>query len=618
MHQVYLALGTNLNEREQNLVEAIQRLGEDVMVERVSPTYETEPWGVTDQPDFLNQVLRGHTTLAPHDLLVFIKQIEEDMGRNQDAIRNSPRLIDIDIIFYDNLILESPDLTIPHPRLEGRAFVLAPLADLDPELIHPALGRTVAELLEQTDLSTVTRYHPPPTSPRNLGEALPPPPAGGGIEEGGAKRRLPPIFWILVALLTLFLLIGAGSIGYYIYLTIDTGKTEEVTDIWSDLDAAPISPGLAIWTLADIEPEQIYRQAMANDELASATAMALTTPDLPNTQRLGWLTVLARRHLIAGDKTTTRYLLGLAADIAILEPTLADYQRAETMLDVANEWSALGESDKVRKLLDHATLITQRSTTLSPPIRQQILNRIAEVYVSLGDLDAARAIEALSSGGLPSSDTIPPPDPLASLRNELGYPEDMAQNVAKRKAEAQAFVDSWIESGGQTSRGQVLALEAALIDEDIRRTAFYQQQLADEALGVHQRALVLWDQVQWLIIKYRVANGLMGISLVPNWEAERPAIRQNLHDAFVELQKTLTDANTLLPTQQQPEAQVILYRHALIWARTGLYPDADQIFLGNALNDAIAQWEDATGIVPVAIIDEDGRVTFSLAPAGQQ
>jgi hypothetical protein len=193
----------------------------------------------------------------------------------------------------------------------------------------------------------------------------------------------------------------------------------------------------------------------------------------------------------------------------------------------------------------------------------------------------------------------------------------MAQDVAKRKAEAQAFVDSWIANGGQTSRGQIRALEATLIDEDLRRTSFYQQQLADEALGVHQRALVLWDQAQWLIIKNRIASGLMGISLVPNWEAERPAIRQNLHDAFVELQKTLADSITLLPTQQQPEAQIDLYRNALIWARIGLYPDADQIFLGNAMNDAIAQWSDATGVVPVATIGEDGRVTFGLEPAGQ-
>ena len=614
MHRVYLALGTNLNEREQNLAEAIRRLGDAVMVEQVSPIYETEPWGVTDQPDFLNMVVRGHTTLTPSDLLVFIKQIEEDMGRKLDAVRNSPRLIDIDIIFYDNLILESPELTIPHPRLEGRAFVLAPLADLDPDLIHPALGLTVAELLEQTDLSTVTRHHPPPTSPRDQGEANFPPAGGGTV---GNKRRLPPIFWVLVALLALLLLVGVGSIGYYIFLTIDAGKTEELTDIWSDLDAGGISPGLAVWTLTDIEAEQVYRQAMANDELASATAMALTTPALPNTQRLGWLTVLARRNASAGNQATARHLLDLAADIAILEPTLADFQRAQTMLDVAREWSAMGESEKARKQLDHATLIAQRSTTLSPPIRQQILNGIAEIYVSLDDLDAARAIEALSSGGLPAANTPPPPDPLAPLRNELGYPPDMAQDVAKRKAEAQAFVDSWIANGGQTSRGQTRALEAALIDEDIRRTAFYQQQLSDEALGVHQRALVLWDQMQWLIIKNRIATGLMGLSLVPNWEAERPAIRQNLHDASAELQKTLADSITLLPTQQQAEAQVSLYRYALIWARTGLFPDADQIFLGNALNDAVGQWIDATGVVPVVIISEDGNVTFGLAPAGQ-
>ena len=636
MHRVFLALGTNLGEREQNLANAVERLGQAVMIEQCSPIYETEPWGVTDQPSFLNQVVVGRTMLDPHSLLVFVKRIEGDMGREQGAIRWGPRLIDIDIVFYDNLVMESSELTIPHPRLEGRAFVLAPLVDLDPDYVHPALGITVTELLEQCDLSTVTRVteeidivgvvvadvaiasvmiDEPPVAPPPPIEEIPPstpipaPPR--------SRRRLPPIFWILVMLLALLLFVGIGSIGYYILLTVDTGQTEELTDVWGVLDPAAITPGLAIWTLTDIESDQVYRQAMANDDLASATSVALTTPDLPDTQRLGWLLVLARRYAIIGNRTTARRLLELAADIAILEPELADYQRAEALVDVAQQWSDLGEDKQARKMLDNATLITQKSTTLSPPLRQQILGGIAAVYASLDDFEAARAIEALSSGGLPTATITKPPDPLAPLNNELGYPDDLARDIARRKAEAQAFVDSWIASGGQVSRGQVLALEAALIDEDIRRTAFYQQQLSDEALGVQQRALVLWDQAQWLIIKRRIADGLMGISLVPNWEAERPAIRQTLHDVFVELQLALTDSITLMLSQQQRYFFKSSFESSANSKQNGLYPDADQIFLGNAMNDAVAQWPEDPGIVPVAIIDEAGEVTFGLAPAGQ-
>ncbi len=701
MHRVFLALGTNLGEREQNLADAVDQLGKAVLVDQISPTYETEPWGVTDQPSFLNQVIVGRTMLDPHNLLVFIKRIEGEMGRDQEAIRWGPRLIDIDIVFYDDLEISSSDLAIPHPRLEGRAFVLAPLVDLDPDFVHPTLGVTVTELLEQCDLSTVTRVSEDveiidveetvdseaiefidvaETSDGEEAEILDVVETGDSeeievidevesdegeqadLETDGmeivslaasnalanqmsveelsieelplveerpsstpipeplppkTRQPLPPIFWLMVILLALLVLVGVGFIGYYIILTQESGQTEDTGDIWNDLDPAAISPGLAIWTLTDVAPEQVYQQAMANDDIASATSMALTTPDLPNTQRLGWLRVLARRYASRSDRTTAGHLLELAADIAILEPELADYQRAEALVDVAQQWSDLDQDKQARNMLDNATLITQRSATITPPLRQQLLGGIATVYESIGDFEAARAIEALSSGGLPSATATKPADPLAPLDIELGYPEDLAQDIARRKAEAQVFVDTWIASEGRVSKGQILALEAVLIDEDIRRTAFYQKQLTDEALGIQQRALVLWDKAQWLTIKRRVADGLMGVSIVPNWEAERPAIRQALHDTFIELQQALTESITLMLSQQQPEANINLYRDVLIWARTGFYPDADQIFLGNALNDAIAQWPDASGLVPIAIIDDAGNVTFGLTLAGQ-
>ena len=411
-------------------------------------------------------------------------------------------------------------------------------------------------------------------------------------------------------------IIGVGFIGYYFFLTQQSEQIEDTTDIWYDLDPAAISPGLAIWTLTDIEPEQVYRQAMANDDIASATSVALTTPDMSNTQRLGWIRVLARRYAVS-DRTTAAHLLELAGDVAILEPDLADYQRAEAFVDIAQQWSDQREDKRAREMLDNATLITQRSATLTPPVRKQILDGIATVYVSLGDFEAARAIEALSSGGLPSAKPPKSPDPLAPLNNELGYPDDLARDVSRRKAEAQAFVDSWIASDGQVSRGQVLSLEAALLDEDIRRNAFYQQQLTDEALGIQQRALVLWDKAQWLIIKRRIADGLMGISVVPNWEAERPAIIQNLHDVFADLHPALTESITLMLSQQQSEANINLFRDILIWSRVGLYPDADEVFLGNALNDEIAQWPEATGIFPVDSVNEAGHVTFGLTVVGQ-
>ena len=154
-HTVYLALGGNVGDRAANLRLAIRRLSTQVEILIQSPIYETAPWGNTDQPDFLNQVLGGTTDLEPLDLLAFVKQVETKLGRQPIHERYGPRRIDVDILFYDDLVLESDELNIPHQALEERVFVLVPLADLAPDLRHPTLGRTVSELLAEVDTSGV-------------------------------------------------------------------------------------------------------------------------------------------------------------------------------------------------------------------------------------------------------------------------------------------------------------------------------------------------------------------------------------------------------------------------------------------------------------------------------
>jgi len=138
-HSVYLALGANLGDRLAALSAAAAALPPAVMVAARSPVYETPPWGFTDQPAFLNQALRAATALSPLALLAYLKQIEARLGR-QPTIRNGPRVIDLDILFYDDLNLSTPVLTIPHPRLHERAFVLQPLTAIAPDLRHPVLG----------------------------------------------------------------------------------------------------------------------------------------------------------------------------------------------------------------------------------------------------------------------------------------------------------------------------------------------------------------------------------------------------------------------------------------------------------------------------------------------
>lgn len=156
-HIVYLALGSNLGNRLSNLKNAVANLTPQMEVKRKSLVYETPPWGYADQPPFLNQAVMAETYLEPEALLGHLKRLEVVLGR-EPSFENGPRTIDLDILFYDDVIIDSPPLVIPHPRLHQRAFVLVPLNDIAPDLVHPLLGKSVSEMLLDVDRLNIVEY----------------------------------------------------------------------------------------------------------------------------------------------------------------------------------------------------------------------------------------------------------------------------------------------------------------------------------------------------------------------------------------------------------------------------------------------------------------------------
>jgi 2-amino-4-hydroxy-6-hydroxymethyldihydropteridine diphosphokinase len=156
-HIVYLALGSNLGDRLANLKQAIASLPPQVDVKARSRVYETPPWGYADQPAFLNQVLKGNTYLEPAPLLKHLKRLEMALGR-VPSFQNGPRLIDIDLLFYNELVLDTPPLVLPHPRMHERGFVLMPLMDIAADLVHPVKNKTIRELVMSADVSGIREF----------------------------------------------------------------------------------------------------------------------------------------------------------------------------------------------------------------------------------------------------------------------------------------------------------------------------------------------------------------------------------------------------------------------------------------------------------------------------
>ena len=168
MATAYLGLGSNLGERDEHLHNAVGLLGDSLKLIHISSVYETEPWGYVDQPPFLNLVCEVGTDQTAHQVLRTAKEVERQVGRSPTH-RYGPRVLDIDLLLYGDQVISTESLTVPHPGMAERAFVLVPLAEIASTQVHPVIGLSVGELLAQAPGIDGVRLWGPPLS---LSESL--------------------------------------------------------------------------------------------------------------------------------------------------------------------------------------------------------------------------------------------------------------------------------------------------------------------------------------------------------------------------------------------------------------------------------------------------------------
>src|ERR1022692_260221 len=252
-HLVAIAVGSNLGDRQGNIASALARLRAFVELTRVSSTYDTVPVGVGAQPDFLNLACVGTTTLSARALHAALDNVERFVGRRQNGDR-APRAIDLDLLLYDDLVVADDGLSIPHPGLTERAFVLVPLAEIAPDLVHPVARRRIADLASSIDSSGVTRRD-------------------GGLL--GRLRRDVQESRPAVALA----LNRAGVTGVRTLISLGEGHGRQKTtiavfDIFADLDAHHSGVHMSRFSqdLEDALTELAVEEARGVDELALALA----------------------------------------------------------------------------------------------------------------------------------------------------------------------------------------------------------------------------------------------------------------------------------------------------------------------------------------------------------
>jgi hypothetical protein len=402
------------------------------------------------------------------------------------------------------------------------------------------------------------------------------------------------LFFILVSGFLIFVLAGIVAFGAYFF----TSRREVSLSSWSDpiahVETEKVMPALALLPLAGVPPSEAFSQALEMGELESAYAILAFSLDLSERERVGSLLLLARRYAEAENATKAKLCYRQASTIATLSPVLSDFTRADAYLQIGSGLANLREQGEAELNYDQAHTIALYSPYLKKAHQKSILDKLVSAYEAIGENQKAeQTLNQSTALDLEQSDSTEPESADQDKEFLLGrpkeptlIPQEVTEAEAARREAAHNLSDYLLSTLKQPPENLVVNLAQALRDEDESRLRFYNTEPAPPPMLLEKVAMA-WHKVRWLTVKYQVASGGYGLSLVPEWEAQGAEIQSELSKAYEDLYALYGEQVIALPEAGAIDrAWVEVLRQEIEVGRLGLYPNYPEEQLTAKLKEA--------------------------------
>lgn len=401
------------------------------------------------------------------------------------------------------------------------------------------------------------------------------------------RRRRSGLLTFLLVAAVLLAVVGVILVSVYFYLR---GSTELPTALpqepWAAVEVEAISPPLALRTLAGEEEVDTVRAALSVGDLDSAYATLVFSSSLSDAERTGHLLLLAQHYISAEQGEKAAVCLQQVHSLIVLSPLLSDAARGDAALQAASIWHTLGREDAARLSLAQAEVVAEQSNYLRPAQQRDLWQRLAAAYGELEDAEKAAAAQQAADRRRDQPAQAASAPLLPEFLGDLLLSQEVEDMRLARHQRAVTLIEQWIALEGDDVAPEVADLAEFLRREDAARMAYFDQATVTEPQLAVQAAAA-WERAAWLTLKYRIARGGFGLSLVPEWEENAPLIRTELAKAYEALFQLYGDQATALPSATDvDQAWVELLRQEILLGQLELYPDYPEDQLVERLQEA--------------------------------